>query len=455
MWETATNEHPILSDFQIDPYYILQVIATIGRGSPKRSVVLGLDVAEIVQLWDSAVLGMVESLRCLRDECGVLTPQLLPYAPMLVTMSAAWKGVSEAKGPAQGARRMKLIRWFWCGIFGGAYDNAPNSATERDVPQLLRWFESDDVPFVIRTFGFDPRRWSEATVRQRALYRASLALFMQQSPKEFHTGAVLDRAIIEGSAVDDHHIFPRKFLKDSGLTDAVDSVLNHTLIDRITNIRIGGRAPSKYLSEIEAEIGREPLRAILESHCLPADADGPLWLDRFDQFLQARQSRLTSRLNAAAGVEPDELGILRAHEWSEYVQTAEETVEEGALPDDVEAFIRSRTAGEEDAALLRGLVSTLQTWPNVRFKVGKSERSADGFARMIMARRHGSHLGAFAYLLPNGRALLRLSDAPNQEGVQIRNVKASSKYRVRVRIDPSTIDTFLELARAAYDETYG
>jgi hypothetical protein len=119
---------------------------------------------------------------------------------------------------------------------------------------------------------------------------------MRHSPLDFHETKPLNKAIIDGQAVDDHHIFPQKFLSDSGQVGAVDSVLNHTLIDKITNIRIGGNAPSVYLAAMKDEL-QGTLPAVLASHNLPGDEDGPLWQDRFEDFLDWRQHRLAEELS--------------------------------------------------------------------------------------------------------------------------------------------------------------
>ena len=71
-------------------------------------------------------------------------------------------------------------------------------------------------------------------------------------------------------------------------------MLNHTLIDKITNIRIGGNAPAIYLSNMKDELGGT-LAVILRSHILPYEEEGPLWQGRFEEFLQWRQGRLAER----------------------------------------------------------------------------------------------------------------------------------------------------------------
>ena len=75
-----------------------------------------------------------------------------------------------------------------------------------------------------------------------------------------------------------------------------DCVLNRTLIGRETNIRIGKKAPAVYLGEIEAELGAERLRKVLESHLLSGGTDSSLREGRFSDFLDERQQRFVERI---------------------------------------------------------------------------------------------------------------------------------------------------------------
>ena len=214
LWAASRESRPILDDFGIDPYYVLQVIAQWRRKSPKRSAVLSLDPEnDIAPEWAASVDALADVLTMLRDECGVLVAKWLGYYTMLITMAAVWPVVYEEGGPAIGARRTKLQRWFWCASFSGRYDNAANSNTEQDTQVLSAWFRGEGPePEVVSAFSFDPQRWRDITGRQRALYRTTIALSMRRSPLEFHEAKPLNKAIIDGQAVDDHHIFPQKFL---------------------------------------------------------------------------------------------------------------------------------------------------------------------------------------------------------------------------------------------------
>jgi hypothetical protein len=78
------------------------------------------------------------------------------------------------------------------------------------------------------------------------------------------------------------------------------------LIDKITNIRIGKRAPSDYLAQIrDAWGGDDALRDLLDSHLLPSGGDSPLMHDDFDAFLNWREQRLAREIEAVTGVSVD------------------------------------------------------------------------------------------------------------------------------------------------------
>ncbi len=231
----------------------------------------------------------------------MLTPKLLPYSTMLLTLASAWPEVLDASGPEVGARRERLIRWFWTTTLLQRYESQANSRTQADVPALRAWLRGEGREPEGLTGTFDRAQFRSITYRQQALYRASLALSLRHQPRDFHEGKPLTSQRIAEEQVDDHHIFPRNYLKEEVSAVQVDCVLNRTLIDRLTNMRISDKAPSTYLAEMKAALSADLLVKILNSHGLPADEAGPLFQDRFHEFLQAREERLGKDLEAVTG----------------------------------------------------------------------------------------------------------------------------------------------------------
>lgn len=300
LWSAAMEQYPILHDFAIDPYYLLQVVALRLGTSCKRGSVLALSADDIAEQWDGVLAGMAGAILLLRDQCGVLAPKWLPYKPMLIPLAAAWRQVAAETGPGQGAARAKLARWFWCSSFTGEYESSSATIAERDAPVLINWLRGGDPPSVVSNFDFDPERWRSVTAKQQGLYRATIALTLSRQPLDFHTAAPLTLEVIRSAQVDDHHVFPRAYLKDTGRGVELDSVLNHALIDRETNLRIGKRPPSAYLSEIEAALGENTAK-ILASQRLPTGSNSPLSSNDFDAFLAWRVDVLADLLYEAAG----------------------------------------------------------------------------------------------------------------------------------------------------------
>ncbi len=295
LWLKALDEYPIIADFNTDPYYVLQAISLFtAQAAPscKRGDVLKMQVSQIRDGWDPIIKGLAEGYRILRDDCGVVLPQWLPYVTLMVPLAAICAQSGHIKGPASAANRDKIKRWFWCSVFGQAYENAPNSQAARDFMEVNRWLDGGDPPQAVAKFTFDSKTLRQTTPRQRSIYRGVIALILRNEARDFHTGKRITVNMILDAKIDDHHVFPQGYIADS-LPDVTsvqrDCILNRTLIDKATNIRIGKRAPSKYLQEIKEELG-DKFDGLIASHLLPSSDGSPLMADNFEAFLDERES---------------------------------------------------------------------------------------------------------------------------------------------------------------------
>lgn len=303
----AKVSYPIIDkkDFDIDPYYLLQAISLASKTSPscKRGEVLDLRADEIEKWWQPVVEGMARALKLLK-QCGVLTPKWMPYDTALPTMAAVLAKNPIQNIPADAAIRPMLTQWFWCAVFGQVYQNSPNTQAAKDTTQLLAWFNGGGVPETVSAFTFNSASLRETTPRQRAVYRGVIALLLSRKPLDFFQGSPIDEAAVQSKNVDDHHIFPQDYLKNNGVPEATlrDCVLNRTLIDRTTNIKISNRAPSIYLSEIKTGWKNDILyHNLLTSHLLPTGENSPLLTDNFAGFLDRRQKAIWDKIQQVTG----------------------------------------------------------------------------------------------------------------------------------------------------------
>jgi hypothetical protein len=262
--------------------------------------------AQITEWWDKVVLGLSMGLEILRDDCKVMLPKWVPYQTMLPPLAAILARAGTPKTAAAGAQREKLKRWFWCAVFGQAYESAPNSKSAKDVVEILPWLAGGSPPETVTSFRFDPRALRDVTPRQRSIYRGTICLILGSvtGARDFHTQAVITSKLMMEEGIDDHHVFPSNFLETKkGIkpTRQRDCIINRALIDRTTNHLISDRAPSDYFAEIRATPGF-PFDAVLASQCLPTGAQSPFWTDDYDAFLNWRQERLWEEIKRVTGI---------------------------------------------------------------------------------------------------------------------------------------------------------
>lgn len=305
LWDKVRTDHPVIAEFKVDPYYILQGIALASRKAPscKRSDVLDLAATDIKEWWPRVVYGLSTGLEILRDDCKVVLPKWLPYQTMLAPLAAVLARHPLPKTPEAGARREMLRRWFWCAVFGQAYESAPNSQSAKDVTALSEWLTGKLPPEVVTSFKFDPKALREVTPRQRSVYRGVMCLILANGARDFHTQSIITGKLIGDEGIDDHHVFPDNFLETKKGIKAArhrDCVLNRTLIDRTTNQLISDRPPSDYLAEIRKTNGF-PFDTVLASHCLPVGDGAPYWTDDYEAFLVWRQERLWKAIKDVTG----------------------------------------------------------------------------------------------------------------------------------------------------------
>lgn len=305
LWQDACGKHPIIEEFGVDPYYLLQSVALLAKDSPscKRSDVLNLTGESINSHWQSAVDGLASGLKLLRTECGVMLPKWLPYSTILVPLAAIMSKVATLKDAREGLGRHGVERWFWCSTFGQAYENSPNSQAARDYTEMAAWFDGGIVPNTIAECKFDINDLKKTTPRQRAIYRGTICLSLANRCRDFHSRTQITVEMLKDSdsGIDDHHLFPGQYLENVGLGADKDVVLNRALIDAGTNRKIGMKPPSEYWGEIFEQMGEHQIGEILRSHFLPLGAYSSLRQDNFGQFLEDRAALLKPRLDQVLG----------------------------------------------------------------------------------------------------------------------------------------------------------
>lgn len=271
----------------------------IPQVSCQRAALLGLPLHAYRNYADELEAGFIEAGAFL-NELKIIWHRDIPYPPLVVALAAVFAilGREAQTATAKG----QLAQWFWSVTLGELYGSSTDSRLARDVPELIEWLAGHGArPRSLDEALFQRDRLNTLRIRLSAAYKGIHALLMHHGCRDFITGRGADLMTFFNDKIDIHHIFPQDWCKKQGITPGVfNSIINKTPLSKVSNIIIGGDAPSVYLKRIEEKqkIAPAVLDEILRSHLIePAH----LRNDDFAAFYAARTTALAALIANAMG----------------------------------------------------------------------------------------------------------------------------------------------------------
>lgn len=270
--------------------------------SAKREHILSMPLAAYKKWADLLTQGFIEADSFLR-QLGFYQPKFLPYRAQLIPLATLLTHIGDRWLEPQ--VQMKLSKWYWCGVFGELYGSASETRIALDLQGLMKWIDDDSAPepTTVTAAGFQSSRLDTLRSRTSAAYRGLYVLLQEQGAKDFFWKARIIDIDRNEKGIDIHHIFPRKWCEDNGIGPRVfNSIVNKTAISYKANRKIGGKAPSAYLEQLQSEkaVQLQPgaMDAILQTHCI-----SPIFLrtDDFSGFFQDRKATLLNLVEQAMG----------------------------------------------------------------------------------------------------------------------------------------------------------
>lgn len=302
LWEDAVASHPQLQEFsggETDVYgiFVLRTIALLRGLEVKSRSLVNLKPANFVQDWDRAVDAIEQALERLisihADGFGVFDARWQPYSTLVPVLATA---LTKAEERGLGNNAYADIKcWYWGSVLLERYASAVESTTHRDASDLLkRQIDPNHRPQVFddikRLILDSPTYTLRSVARLNSVYRSIMNLVAITGAKDFATNDGIPFHELE-----DHHIFPRAFLRDRyGIKgDEVNTILNRTLIKDSTNRTISRKSPSEYLRDVFPAAHKEE---ILRSHLIGPEAQQAMENDDYEAFLVAREKDILTRL---------------------------------------------------------------------------------------------------------------------------------------------------------------
>ncbi|MDP3608021.1 MAG: DUF262 domain-containing protein [Methylophilus sp.] len=266
--------------------------------SCKRADVLRLELSVFKKLQGRIEAGFKKAAELIAEE-KIFDEKSVPYATQLIPLAGICAYLDDKF--SQHGVKQKLLRWYWCGVFGELYGGANETRFGMDLPDVIQWIDGGSEPRTVRDASFAPTRLLSLQSRLAAAYKGLAALLMKHGSRDFVSGTPIDLNTYFNNAIDIHHIFPRAWCESNKLPrERWNSVVNKAPLAAGTNRFIGGDAPSVYLSRIQKnkQVSPASLDQFLVSHSIPITE---LRGDDFDSFMRLRASALLGLIEDATG----------------------------------------------------------------------------------------------------------------------------------------------------------
>ena len=222
------------------------------------------------------------------------------------------RGRKEHVPPAELEQLVR--RWYAMSVLRGRYSGSPESQFDFDIRQIDSRGVKDYVNAVIPNelpdsfwTGMLPQFMDTSSIKSPYFlcYKAAQA---KLGDKGFLSRDITVRDLLLNRA-DVHHVFPRQYLKDKGLTSSsYNQIANYVIAQSEINIAIGAKAPLAYFDELRQQTDggatryggitdQQEMLANLESNCIPAgvlQGDVPDYLG----FLEIRRHLMAQKIKS-------------------------------------------------------------------------------------------------------------------------------------------------------------
>lgn len=269
--------------------------------SAKRKEMLNLKLDDYVKYKNHVVGGFIKASKILVEN-HIFHSRDVPYTTQLVPMATILSELGTEINNV--GNKNKLMRWFWCGVFGELYGSANETRYALDIVQVVDWITKEGPePKTIYDANFVPSRLHTLRTRNSAAYKGIYAILMDDNTRDWLSGTKIDFSTYFSESIDIHHIFPVAWCekKENAISRSdYDSIINKTPLSGRTNRIVSGDAPSKYLDRVKNNVGvsDDEFLEILQSHVVNP---GFMYQDDFYGFFNDRKERILQKIEKAMG----------------------------------------------------------------------------------------------------------------------------------------------------------
>ncbi len=312
-WENSFEENDHIKTYAQNnkrdtsiPYYFIQSLALHHGLSIKAREMLKIDDNILnSSTWDS-LIRIVEEKVLIRlldiNEYGIARlDKWFPYSPMIVPFVSFFMR-DEQNIP-------KMNKWYWSSVFSERYAGSVEGKITKDYKEVVNWFDNEEkIPEVVSTMRDILDKTFSLLDKQNAgnsVYKGVFNLLFKNDALDFYEE---DKIKYTRTDLDDHHIFPKKFLEQKGITTNVNTILNRTLILGSTNRSISKKSPSGYLQIMKEKYKTiDAVKSLLKQHFIDEEmfeimesvndeSSDDFVLEKYNKFLMQREIKIKEKI---------------------------------------------------------------------------------------------------------------------------------------------------------------
>jgi len=267
--------------------------------SAKRKEMLNLSLSDYKKYRDQIVSGFIKASKIMVEN-HIFNSRDVPYTTQLVPMATILAKLGNEIDNM--GNKGKLMRWFWCGVFGELYGSANETRYALDLVHVVDWILKDSTePNTIYDANFSPSRLHTLRTRNSAAYKGVYAILMDENTRDWLSATKIDFSTYFSESIDIHHIFPVAWcMKNNIPRGDFDCIINKTPLSGRTNRIVSGDAPSKYLERLKkhAGVSDDEFNTILESHVVNPEL---MYEDDFRGFFNDRKEQILQKIEQVMG----------------------------------------------------------------------------------------------------------------------------------------------------------
>jgi hypothetical protein len=204
-------------------------------------------------------------------------------------------------------------KWFVMSILTGRYSaGSPESVFDSDIRRIDE-FGIEKYQTEVEAAELSGAFWDaglpqqmNTSVSSSPYFKIFLAAQVHGNDKGFLSTDITVRDLIVHRG-DVHHVFPKQYLKQNNMPRGrYNQIANYVMMQSEINIRIGGKPPAKYFTQLQEQCNTGTLtyggisdpdlmKENLMNHCIPLGLENET-IEGYDDFLQERRKLMAHKI---------------------------------------------------------------------------------------------------------------------------------------------------------------